>query len=257
LAAARILHLIAIKKRCGVRKGHMADQNWDDFALLLVDVQRDFWSPDLEKAFPRFHQDLEQLLRFCRGSGIEVIHLREVFGDGDRSDWLPRYRMRGRSPCVRGTPGAAPLDVAVERPGEKVIEKQTQNGFHSLELLPYLCSRGKRYVLVAGLVTSVCVALTATSAAQTGFLAAIVADGCADYPEAHEITLKRFRGWLLDVANTSELVTRQPAWKEQLEQLRQLGVPARPCGGCPREFDSGCEHRARSSRQASLAAIPG
>jgi nicotinamidase-related amidase len=237
-----------------MRKDHMPDQSWDDFALLLVDVQRDFWSAELEKAFPRFQEDLERLLRFCRASGIEVIHLREVFGDGDRSDWLPRYRMRGRSPCVRGTPGAAPLEVAVERVGEKIIEKQTQNGFHSLELLPYLCSREKRYLLVAGLVTSVCVALTATSAAQTGFLAAIVADGCADYPEAHELTLKRFRGWLLDVATTGELATRHADWRKQLEQLRQLGAPARPCGGCAHELDPGCEHRGRSSRQTPIAA---
>ncbi len=250
--AARELHLTVVKRHA-LRKGHMADQNWDEFALLVVDVQRDFWSADLEKAFPRFQQDVEQLLRFCRGSGIEVIHLREVFNDGDRSDWLPRYRMRGRSPCVRGTPGAAPLEVALELPGEKVIEKQTQNGFHSLELLPYLCSREKRYVLVAGLVTSVCVALTATSAAQTGFLAAIVADGCADYPEAHELTLKRFRGWLLDVASTSELAARHGDWRKQLEQLRQLGPAARPCVGCAHELDPGCQHRSRSSRRAPVA----
>jgi nicotinamidase-related amidase len=231
----------------------MTENSWQDFALLLVDVQKDFWSADLEKAFPRFHQNTEQLLRFCRESGIEVIHLREVFNDTDRSDWLPRYRMRGRSPCVRGTPGAAPLDVAVELPGEKVIEKQTQNGFHSVDLLPYLCSKEKRYVLVAGLVTSVCVALTATSAAQTGFLSAIVADCSADYPEAHEQALKRFRGWLVDVADTGELGTRHLDWRKQIEQLRQLGKSARPCGCCAHEYNPNCDHRSSSSRHAQVA----
>ncbi|HTP28777.1 MAG TPA: cysteine hydrolase [Anaeromyxobacteraceae bacterium] len=232
----------------------MPQLSWQDFALLLVDVQKDFWSADLEKAFPQFHQNMEHLLRFCRESGIEVIHLREVFNDTDRSDWLPRYRMRGRSPCVRGTPGAGPLEEAAELPGEKIIEKQTQNGFHSVELLPYLCSKNKRYVLVAGLVTSVCVALTATSAAQTGFLSAIVADACADYPEAHELALKRYRGYLVDVANIQELPTKHPDWLNHICQLKGLGATARPCGGCAHEFNPACDHRSTSSRGSQRVA---
>jgi nicotinamidase-related amidase len=217
----------------------MSEQNWKDFALLLVDVQRDFWSAELEQAFPQFRQNTAQLLQFCRKSGIEVIHLREVFNP-DRSDWLPRYRMRGRSPCVKGTPGAGALEEAMEVPGERVIEKQTQNGFHSLELFPYLCNTDKRFVLVAGLVTSVCVALTATSAAQTGFLTAVVSDACADYPEAHALALKRYRGFLLDVATTEELPGRHAEWCGQIQKLQELGEHSRPCAGCALEF-ADCE----------------
>jgi nicotinamidase-related amidase len=213
----------------------MSEQNWKNFALLLVDVQKDFWSAELETAFPQFRQNTAQLLQFCRQAGIEVIHLREIFNP-DRSDWLPRYRMRGRSPCVRGTPGAAPLDEAAEVPGERVIEKQTQNGFHSLELFPYLCNNDKRFLLVAGLVTSVCVAFTATSAAQTGFLTAVVADACADYPEAHALTLKRYRGFLLDVANVGELTDKHAEWYGQIEKLDGLGDHSRPCAGCALEY---------------------
>lgn len=216
----------------------MIDPRWNDFALLLVDVQHDFWSPELEQAFPHFRQNTARLLDRCRELGIEVIHLREVFSP-DRSDWLPRYRLRGRSPCVRGTPGAAALDVARELPGEKVIEKQTQNAFHSLELLPYLCASRKRFVLVAGLVTSVCVSLTATSAAQTGFLAGLVSDCCADYPDAHALTLQRFRGWLLDVATTDELELRLPEWSTQVHRLDEVRA-ARPCAGCALEFLPDC-----------------
>lgn len=230
----------------------MTDPDWREFALLLVDVQHDFWSPDVEAEFPEFPQNVARLLEFCRGAGIDVIHLREVFNDTDRMDWLPRYRMRGRSPCVRGTRGAEPLDVAAELPGEKVIEKQTQNAFHSLELLPYLCAQEKRFVLVAGLVTSVCVALTATSAAQTGFLAAMLSDCSADYPEAHEVALKRYRGYLVDVATVPELPAKHPQWSEQIGQLRDLGPTARPCAGCAYEYDRDCA--CRLARTAALHA---
>jgi nicotinamidase-related amidase len=196
----------------------MPEQNWQSFALLLVDVQQDFWTDQLQTDFPHFQQNTTELLQFCRQSGIEVIHLREVFSP-DKTDWLPRYLLRGRSPCVRGTKGAGVLDFAVEQPGEKVLEKQTQNGFHHLELLPYLHSKGKRFLLVAGLVTSVCVVFTATSAAQVGFLAAIVSDCCADYSEAHALALRRYKGFLLDVATLGELPGRNQEWSEQLRRL--------------------------------------
>jgi nicotinamidase-related amidase len=149
---------------------------------------------------------------------MNVIHLREVFSP-DRTDWLPRYLLRGRSPCVRGTRGAEVLDFAIEQPGEKVIEKQTQDGFHCRELLPYLRSQNKRFLLVAGLVTSVCVVFNAASAAQNGFLAAILSDCCADYTEAHAIALRRYQGFLLDVVTSKELPDKHFVWSEQLRRL--------------------------------------
>jgi nicotinamidase-related amidase len=196
----------------------MTEHNWQDFALLLVDVQHDFWNEELKTAFPNFQQNTAELLEFCRRVGIEVIHLREVFSP-DKSDWLPRYLLRGRSPCVRGTQGAGVLDFAVEVPGEKVIEKQTQDGFHNPELRPYLHWKGRRFLLVAGLVTSVCVIFTAASASQKGFLAAIVSDCCADYPEAHALALRRYRGFLLDVTTSGELTDRKQEWGEQIQRL--------------------------------------
>jgi nicotinamidase-related amidase len=199
----------------------MSEQRWQKFALLLVDVQQDFWTEELQSKYPRFRQNVERLLGLCRAAGIEVVHLREVF-DPSKSDWLPRYRLKGRSPCVRGTAGVAVLDFAAELPEEKVIEKQTQDGFHNPELLSYLQSKNKRYVLVAGLVTSVCVVFTAASAAQLGFLAAIVEDCCADYPEAHAIALRRFRGFLLDVVSSEEILNQGQHWSEQLRHLADL-----------------------------------
>lgn len=207
-----------MEQECGSKQGNPPEQNWQSFALLLVDVQQDFWNEQLQTDFPQFQHNTVELLGFCRQVGIEVIHLREVFSP-DKTDWLPRYLLRGRSPCVRGTKGAGVLDCAIAQPGEKVIEKQTQNGFHHIDLLPYLHSKQKRFLLVAGLVTSVCVVFTATSAAQSGLLAAIVSDCCADYPEAHALALKRYKGFLLDVATSGELPEKNQEWSEQLRRL--------------------------------------
>ncbi|MEQ9548866.1 MAG: isochorismatase family cysteine hydrolase [Coleofasciculus sp. G3-WIS-01] len=196
----------------------MVDRNWQQFALLLIDVQQDFWNPELEQGFPDFQSNIARLLCFCRQEGLEVVHLREVFNP-DGSDWLPRYRLRGRAVCVRGTPGAEVLSVASAQSGEMVMEKQTQDGFHHPPLLDYLRSRGKRFVLTAGLVTSVCVLLTAASASQLGFLVTVISDCCADYPEAHAIALRRYQGFMLGLARLDELPQRWGNWVAQIERL--------------------------------------
>lgn len=196
----------------------MKRRNWQQFALLLIDVQEDFWNQELERAFPNFRENVAHLLSFCRQEGLEVIHLREVFNP-DGSDWLLPYRLRGRAPCVRGTSGAAVLDCAGERPGEVVIEKQTLDGFHNPQLLDCLRRRDKRFVLAAGLVTSVCVLFTSASAAQLGFLTAVVEDCCADYPEAHAMVLKRYRGFLLEFVKWERIAECYANGQELLEQL--------------------------------------
>ncbi|MEQ8973505.1 MAG: cysteine hydrolase [Coleofasciculus sp. C1-SOL-03] len=193
-------------------------RDWQQFALLLIDVQQDFWNPELEQAFPDFQSNIARLLHFCRQEGLEVVHLREVFHP-DGSDWLPRYRLRGRAVCVRGTPGAEVLSVAAAQSGEMVMEKQTQDGFHHPPLLDYLRSQGKKYILTAGLVTSVCVLLTAASASQLGFLVTVISDCCADYPEAHAIALRRYRGFMLELACLDELPQRWGEWVAQIERL--------------------------------------
>jgi len=144
-------------------------RDWRHFALLLIDVQQDFWPERMAESFSDFPANITRLLSLCRSEGIEIVHLRASFKP-DMSDWMPRYKLLGRIPCIEGTAGVETLPFALDEPGEKVIIKQTFDGFHAPELLPYL--ERKRFVLTAGLVTSVCVFLTTASATQKGFLTA-------------------------------------------------------------------------------------
>jgi len=200
--------------------------NWQPFALLLIDVQRDFWSEQAARVYPDFPANVASLLAFCRDEGIEVVHLRASFS-ADMSDWMPRYRLRGRIPCVAGTPGEEPLPFAVENPGEKVILKQTFDGFHNPELLHYLQQKGKRFVLAAGLLTSTCVLFTAFSAMQKGFLAAVVEDCCADEPDAHRQTLDRYT-FIFDRTTVGTIASQHSEWLAALKKLDELGarIPA-------------------------------
>lgn len=194
-----------------------AQLDWGQFALLLVDLQRDFWPDRLARRFPSFPDHIVHLLALCRRQGIEVIHLRASF-QPDRSDWMARYKLRGQIPCVRGTPGVDTLPFALESAGELVVVKQTFDGFLNPRLTNYLEQRGKRFVLVAGLITSVCVLLTATSAAQRGFLAAVVEDCCADEPAAHEQALDRYQ-FIFERTTVDRVLEHHARWQADLARL--------------------------------------
>jgi nicotinamidase-related amidase len=197
-----------------------AQRDWEEFVLLLVDLQRDFWSERVSESFPRFPAQVSQLLTFCRSEGIEVVHLRASFKP-DGSDWMPMYRLRGRIPCVEGTEGVETLAFALEEPGEKVITKQTFDGFQVRQLLQYLQSSGKRFVLVAGLVTSVCVLFTAVSAAQRGFLTAIVEDCCADRLRMHEQTLDTYQ-FIFERVTSDLIRDRHPHWQAAVQDIEDM-----------------------------------
>ena len=197
----------------------MADveRDWGQFVLLLIDVQRDFWGESVAERFAHFPTNVARLLDFCRTENLEVVHLRASYKP-DMSDWMPRYKLRGRIPCVQGTDGIETLPFALEEPGETVVTKQTFDGFLAPELLAYLQQKGKRFVLTAGLVSSVCVLFTTVSAAQNGFLTAVVEDCCADDVQAHEQTLDRYR-FIFDRTTVDCISDRYLEWLATLREL--------------------------------------
>jgi len=197
-------------------------RDWEQFALLLIDVQQDFWSEEQAQHFPDFPANVARLLALCRTEGIEVVHLRASF-KADMSDWMPKYKLGGWIPCVEGTPGAEVLPFALDEPDETVILKQTFDGFQNPDLLRHLRQRGKRFVLTAGLLTSVCVLLTTASAVQHGFLAAVVDDCCADdHPEAHEHTLNRYP-FIFECTTVDLIPGHYSEWLSALRQLDETG----------------------------------
>lgn len=58
---------------------------------------------------------------------------------------------------------------------------------------------GKRFVLVAGLVTSTCTLSTAGTATQLGYLVAVVDDCCADLPSEHDRVLRSYHPFMFGI----------------------------------------------------------
>jgi|LGOV01.1.fsa_nt_gb nicotinamidase-related amidase len=198
----------------------MTDHDLSSFALLLVDVQKDFWPEKLANLYPDFPENISNLLSLCRNNGIDIIHLRASFKE-DMSDWMPRYRIRKRIPCVEGTEGSEVLPFATELPGEKIFTKQTFDGFHDPSLISYLRNQQKRFLLIAGLVTSTCVLFTAASATQLGFLSAVISDCCADEPTIHSTILERYQ-FVFDQIKSDQILEFVPDWKETMRDLAML-----------------------------------
>jgi len=191
--------------------------NWQPFALLLIDAQQDFFVEERQLQFAELGSNTARLLKLCREKGIEVVHLRSSF-QADGSDWMPKYRLSGSIPCIQGTGGEKVLTWAEAEPGEKVITKQTFDGFFNPELLPYLQQRNKRFLLTAGIETSVCVLTTTLSATQSGFLTAVVADCCADEPNKHTQALAGYE-FAFETTTVDEIEDAHACWTQQINQL--------------------------------------
>ncbi len=204
---------------CG-EAGMVKERDWRRFALLLIDVQVDFYGPKIAERFGAFPANVSRLLSLCRKEGIEVVHLRAGF-EPDMSDWMPWSQLDGSLPCIRGTAGAEVLPCAQEAPGETVIVKQTFDGFHQPALLHTLQQSGKRFLLTAGLVTSVCVFFTTISAVQMGFLSAVVEDCCACLGR-HGETLDRLEGFTQGRTVSDRIPDHYPEWQAALEKLDAL-----------------------------------
>jgi nicotinamidase-related amidase len=164
--------------------------------LLLVDIQRYFWRPlATEPPCARFPANVASLLATARAHRLPVIHTHASFA-ADGSDWMLFYRPAGRGniPCIAGTAGAAVEEFAAPVAGEPIILKKTFDGFAGTDLEHELRVRNVRAVLIAGLVTSVCVLFTATSAYVRRIVPIVVRDACADVPVDHDTTLRRYAG---------------------------------------------------------------
>jgi nicotinamidase-related amidase len=190
---------------------------WSRYALVLVDLQRDFWTEGVAATAPELPDRVAALLAYARAEGLTVVHVRARFRR-DGSDWIARYRLRTWIPCIDGTPGVETLPFAAELAGEPVVAKQSFDGFLGTDLDEVLAERGVRGLLVAGLVTSTCVLFTASTGTQRGYLVKVVSDCCSDREELHHATLGAYP-FVFDIVRSDQIAKRRDDWDTELERM--------------------------------------
>jgi len=155
-------------------------------ALVLIDVQEDFIHA-VENAFPKFNDNIVELLKYCRENKIDIIHVRAVYNDAN-SAWLPYYRFI--RPSINGSVKEDPASFTVAKDGEKVIIKHTFDAFLNTDLDDYLKKHNKKQLLFAGVVTNCCVLFSVTGAFLRGYQPIVISDCCADRTiEKHDSSL--------------------------------------------------------------------
>ena len=195
-------------------------RDWSQFALLLIDVQEDFFRKETQKYFPNFQDNVAKLLAFCRNDGLEVVHVRAVFKQ-DMSDWIPTWKLKGFIPCVENTEGINFLPCAAPKPGEHVVTKHSHDAFLNTDLLQYLRARNKKFLITAGLSTTVCVFLTTATASQLGFMTAIVEDCSGGEPEAHYHQMLKNDLYYRHVT-LEQIPEKYPEWVGELKRLEEI-----------------------------------
>lgn len=178
-----------------------------DLALLLIDLQNDY--------FPGGKMELHQseaagqvagrLLAFFREHRWPVIQMQHLSIRPGATFFIPQTWGAEIHACVR------PQD------NELIIQKHFPNSFRETPLLPSLQQLGIKRLVIAGMMTHMCVDATARAAVDLGYECRIAQDGCATRdlklndqvvaaPEVHTAFLAALNGAYGRVATADTLM---------------------------------------------------
>jgi nicotinamidase-related amidase len=188
-------------------------------ALLIVDMQVDFASPDGAlgragvdfSAVPAALAAAERLAETARQAGAPVIFVGLQTSAGtDSAAWSERLRRMGQDPgtglCRQGEPGADFVGAQPES-YERVIAKTRYSAFFDTDLHATLMAMKVDTLVVCGLTTECCVDCTVRDAFQLDYQVFIAADACAAYePDLHQGALKALALNCAIVVETNDVV---------------------------------------------------
>jgi nicotinamidase-related amidase len=138
-------------------------------ALLIIDIQQDYFPGGkmvLEGADAAAARAREALAAF-RAGRMPVLHVKHLSLRPGAGFFVPG------TPGVEIHPGVAPAA------GEPVIEKNFPNSFRGTPLKAQLQSAGIEHLVVAGMMTHMCVDASVRAAFDDGYRVTLLADACA------------------------------------------------------------------------------
>ena len=180
--------LRTLKERCDPKKA----------ALIVVDVQNDFVSPDGSAA--KRGEDvgaavvmvpnLLRLIEEARRVGLTIVYIRTTHSEWtDTPSWIYRTSQKGGlSTCREGTWGAEFYEGISPLPTERVVIKHRYSAFIGTDLDMLLRARGVKSLLVTGVGTGMCVFHTLSVGFMLDYYITLVEDCCATTygPQAHK-----------------------------------------------------------------------
>lgn len=138
-------------------------------ALLLIDIQNDYFPGGkmvLEES-PEASEKAKQVLSLFRERGVPLVHIQHISA------------RPGASFFISGTEGVEIHTNVKPVPGELVIQKHYPNSFRDTSLLEHLKRKNTDHVVIAGMMTHMCVDATTRAAFDYGFQCTVLHDACA------------------------------------------------------------------------------
>ncbi len=138
-------------------------------ALLIIDIQNDYFPGGAMELVGSTEagEQARKLLTAFRQKALPVIHVRHISNYPGATFFLP------------GTPGAEIHDSVAPGDGETVIEKHFPNSFRDTPLLEYLRGNKITDLVVAGMMTHMCIDTSVRAANDLGFKCSVAHDACA------------------------------------------------------------------------------
>jgi len=137
--------------------------------LILVDIQNDYFpggKMELEGS-EQAAQAAGRLLKFFREQKLPIVHIQHLAILPGSTFFIPQ------TPGVEIRADVQPLS------NETVIQKHFPNSFRETGLLAHLQKQNIDQLVVAGMMTHMCIDATARAAADFGFECRIAQDACA------------------------------------------------------------------------------
>ncbi len=138
-------------------------------ALLIIDIQNDYFPGGTMELVGANAASLqaELLLSAWRARNMPVFHIQHIAEQPAATFFRPH------------TVGAQIHASVVPIPGEKVITKGSPNSFQETSLLEALRAAEVTDLVLAGMMTHMCVDSTVRAASDLGFACRVVHDACA------------------------------------------------------------------------------
>ncbi len=149
-------------------------------ALLILDMLNDFIDeagsllvPGASRIVPR----IRELIEGARAAGVPVIYVCDTHrpDDAEFEHWPPHG--------VEGSWGGKVVDELAPLPGDHIVHKRRYSAFFGTDLELTLSEMGVRRVLLAGVLTNICVWVTAYDASMRNFDVTVFRDAVASFSE--------------------------------------------------------------------------
>jgi nicotinamidase-related amidase len=177
-----------------------------DTALVVIDIQNDYFpggAMELEGAEAAGARAAQAMRKF-RDKNLPVIHVRHLSVRPGATFFLP------------GTRGAEIHASVAPLNGETIVEKNFPNSFRNTALQEMLERSGVKNLVVAGMMTHMCVDASVRHAADLGYKVTLLGDACATRAQTyagetvparqvHAAFLAALNGFYAKVVNTHEL----------------------------------------------------